>query len=434
MRDVNIVIIGGGSHNWSPKLMADLALTPTLRGGLTLMDIDPEPLDLMVRLGRQMMDQLGGHFQVTGTEDLSQALHGADYVILTINTGGYEATRQDLEIPEKYGVVQTVGDTVGPGGLVRGLRNIPVVAEIAHEMERVCPEAWLMNYSNPMCILTRTVDVVSDIRVVGLCHELLGLERKLMRILGVTERDRIKFEVGGINHFSWVRAATLDGQDILPKLEEFARTCKVDAPYEEFSPYKGHMKVKLRLLETTGLLGVAGDRHIVEFYSHFITPQSENGWKYGVKRTTADDFEEEYARNGQKARAMLAGQEPLPSQPSGEIVFRIIEAMEEDLNREFFVNLPNRGQIVNLPLDSVVETQAIANGKGLTPIAFGELRACVAPQVRLHSDIQEMIVEAGLTGDRELALQGFLLDPLVRDFDAGRQMFEEMCQAQGLFV
>jgi len=380
------------------------------------------------------MDELGGRFDVQGTTDLATALPGADYVVLTINTGGYQATRQDLEIPEKYGLVQTVGDTVGPGGLIRGLRNIPLVVEIAQEMARLCPDAWLMNYSNPLAILTRAVAVATDINVVGLCHELLGLERKLMSILGIAGSGRIKFQVGGINHFSWVAEATLDGQDIFPRLREFARTGRIDVSYEDFSPYHDQMEVKFRLLETTGLLGVAGDRHIVEFYGHLISPQSQHGWAYGVKRTTADDFEAEYANHGRAARAMLAGEERLPTSSSGEIVFQIIESIEYDLARQFFVNLPNAGQIANLPLDNVVETYALADARGLTPLAFGELPPSVAPQVRLHSEIQEMIVEAGLTGDKALAWQAFLLDPMIRDFDAGRQMFEEMCQAQGLFV
>ena len=329
--------------------------------------------------------------------------------------------------------MQTVGDTVGPGGLLRGLRNIPVVVELSHAMERACPQAWLMNYSNPMGILTRSASVASDIKVVGLCHELLGLEAKLMSLLGVSDLGRIQFDAGGINHFSWVRSATVDGEDILQRVLELARTWKVDVTYDDFPPYNDQMLVKFRLLETTGLLGVASDRHLVEFYSHFISPESEFGWQYGVKRTTADDFEEEYARNGRHARAVLAGEKPLPSWPSGEIVFQIIEAIELDQNREFFVNLPNVGQIANLPLDTIVETQAMANGRGLAPMAFGELPSSVSSQVRLHSEIQEMIVEAGLTGDKGLALQAFLLDPLVRDFDSGRRLFEEMCRAQQLF-
>lgn len=433
MNPVNITIVGGGSYNWSPKLMADLALKSQLHGRLTLMDIDPDALSQMEQLGRRMMAELDGRFEVIATTDLPRALDGADYVVLTINAGGYAATRLDLEIPEKYGLVQTVGDTVGPGGLMRGLRNLPVVVRLAQEMEEFCPDAWLMNYSNPMAILTRAVDVATDIKVVGMCHELMGLERKLAAMIGIAEPGRIKFRVGGINHLSWVTEATLDGEDILPRVREFARTWKKEASYEEFSPFKDQMVVKFGLLETTGLLGVAGDRHIVEFYSHYISPQSEHGWAYGVKRTTADDFEEECAGNRRLARMMLAGDAPLPTSSSGEIVFDIIEALEHDLGRHFFVNLPNWGQIANLPLDSVVETYAVADAKGLTPITFGELPPSVAPQVRLHTEIQEMIVEAGLTGDKELARQAFLLDPLILDFGDGRRMFDEMCEAHGLF-
>jgi len=433
-REIQITIIGGGSVNWSPKLLADLAHTRGLRGRLTLMDVNPEALDLTTRLGQKTMQELGGNFQVEGTTDLDESLQGADYVILTINTGGYAASRQDIEIPEKHSVVQTVGDTVGPGGLIRGIRNIPVVVQIAQHMEEICPDAWLLNYSNPMCILTYAVSVATDVKVVGLCHELHGLERTLMFVLGLGEWGRIKFQVGGINHFSWVLDAWLDSESIFPRLHEYAGTLqRADLSYEEFSPYGDQTLVKFGLLQTTGVLGVAGDRHIVEFYSHFLTPESEWGWKYGVKRTIPDDFQAAYKANGEQARDLLEGRDELPSSPSGEIVFALIESMERDLNKEFFVNLPNVGQIANLPLDRVVETYAIANARGLTPLALGELPESVAPQVRLHSDIQEMIVEATLTGDKDLARQAFLLDPLIHDFDAGQAMFEEMCQAQGLF-
>lgn len=432
-REVQITLVGGGSHNWAPKLLADLAYTKSLSGRLVLMDINPRALDLMTRLGQKMMHDLGGNFQVEGTTDLDAALVGADYVILTINTGSYEASRQDIEIPERYGVVQTVGDTVGPGGLIRGIRNIPVVVHLAQRMEVLCPRAWLINYSNPMGILTHAVSVATDIQVVGLCHELQGLERTLMYVLGLGERGRIKFKVGGINHFSWVLDAWLDGESIFPRLHEHAKTVRpADIAYEDFSPYGDQTVVKFGLLQTTGVLGVAGDRHIVEFYSCFLTPESQWGWKYGVKRTTPDDFEEAYRENGAWARAMLEGKADLPSR-SEEIVFDLIASIEHDWSREFFVNLPNVGQIANLPLDRVVETYAVANAKGLTPVALGELPPSVAPQVRLHSDIQEMIVEATLTGDKALARQAFLLDPLIRDFNAGRAMFEEMCEVQNLF-
>jgi len=439
-RDVNITIIGGGSYNWTPKLLSDLALTRGLRGQLVLMDIDPGALDLMVALGQKTMRELDGGFAVRGTTDRDEALDGADYVVLTISTGGYPASRQDIEIPEQYGVVQTVGDTVGPGGIIRGLRNVPVVAEIAWAMERHCPDAWLLNYSNPMCVLTSAVYQATDIKVVGLCHELMGLELKLMYVWGpamgvaIPGRDSLKLTVGGINHFSWVTSAHVGGQDLFPGLLEYARHYELpDIPYDDFDPTGDLYAVKLGLLETTGVLGVAGDRHIVEFWPGFITPESEYGWRYGVKRTTPDDFERWYREAGKEARAMLAGEEDIYSDPSGEIVWELVDSIEHDRGRQFFVNLPNRGQIINLPLDAVVETYAVADARGLTPVTGDELPESVAPLTRLHANVQEMVVEAALTGDRELALQAFLLDPMIRDFRAGRHMFDELCAAQGLF-
>ncbi|MBU0490657.1 MAG: hypothetical protein KKA73_20945 [Chloroflexi bacterium] len=438
---VNITIIGGGSYNWTPKLLSDLALTQGLRGQLALVDVDPAALDLMVPLGQKTMQELAGDFVVRGTTNRQEALDGADYVVLTINTGGYEATRQDIEIPERYGVVQTVGDTVGPGGIMRGLRNVPVVVEIAQDMELLCPDAWLLNYSNPMCVLTSAVNWATDIKAVGLCHELLGLEMKLRFVWGSSigvdnpAGARLKLAVGGINHFSWVTAAHADGVDLFPGLLEYARHYKLpDIAYDEFDPVGDLYAVKLGLLETTGCLGVAGDRHIVEFWPGFISPEFPYSWRYGVKRTTPDDFERWYREAGSEARAMLNGEEDVLSDHSGEIVWLLVDAIEHDRGQQFFVNLPNRGQISNLPLDAVVETYAVADAQGLTPVTFGDLPASVAPITALHADIQEMVVEAALTGDRDLALQAFLLDPMIRDFNDGRRMFDELCAAQDLFA
>ncbi|NLE77391.1 MAG: hypothetical protein GX605_11650 [Chloroflexi bacterium] len=433
-REVRITIVGGGSANWAPKLLADLAHPPTLRGHLVLMDIDSAALQTMTGLGRKMMAGLGGRFRVEGVTDLDAALQGADYVVLTINTGGYPATRQDLEIPERYGVFQTVGDTVGPGGLMRGLRNAPVVVGIAQRMAALCPGAWLLNYSNPMGILCQAAALATGITVVGLCHELQGLERTLQTVLGLERQGQVALRVGGINHFSWVLEAWLDGQSVFPRLREHARTLhRADISYDEMSPYADQTLVKFLLLEATGALGVAGDRHIVESYRNFLSPESECGWTYGVKRTTADEFEQAFRDHRAWAQGMLAGQEALPDRHSGETVFQIIEARERDLGRPFFVNLPNVGQIANLPQGRVVVTYALVGAHGLAPLALGELPPSVAPQVRLHSDIQEMVVQAALTSDKSLARQAFCLDPLMPDFRASQALFEEMCQAQGLF-
>lgn len=291
-----------------------------------------------------------------------------------------------------------------------------------------------MNYSNPMCILTRAVTAVTDIRVVGMCHELMGLEHKLMDLFEVEEEGRIEMKVAGINHLSWVLEARLDGRDLFPELREHIRNYeRPGVSYEYLSPYLDLRLIKYALFEITGALGVAGDRHIAEFYPHFISKESDYGWKYGVKRTTPDDYEERYLAAGELAKGMACGEEPLYDEKSGEVVFGIIESIEHDLNREFFVNLPNHGQVCNLPFERIVETYAVANSQGLTPVVVGPLPKGIAATCCLHSEIQELIVQATLQNDRRLALQAFLMDPLIRDFELGRKMFAEMCEAHQLF-
>jgi len=269
----------------------------------------------------------------------------------------------------------------------------------------------------------------------------MGLEMKLRYVWGTSIgiespfSANLKLTVGGINHFSWVTSAYADGRDLFPGLLDYARNYQLpDISYDDMDPVGDLYAVKLGLLETTGCLGVAGDRHIVEFWPGFISPESQHGWSYGVKRTTPDVFERWYREAGEEAQAMVDGKEDIPADLSGEIVWEIVDSMEHDRGKQFFVNLPNRGQISNLPLDAVVETYAVADAQGLTPVVFGDLPASVAPITRLHANIQEMVVEAALTGNRDLALQAFLLDPMIRDVRAGRLMFDELCRAQGLFV
>ena len=195
-----ITIVGGGSYTWSPQFIRDIVVEPQLAGStITLHDIDPQPLDLVHALGQKVVDACSGDHVLEKTLDLDEALSGADFVILTISTGGLQAMRQDLEIPEKYGIYQSVGDTVGPGGLARGLRNIPVVVDIARRLQALGPNAWLLNYTNPMTTLCRAVTQQTDIRTIGLCHEFRGVRRHLAALFGVDETD-IKASVGGINH------------------------------------------------------------------------------------------------------------------------------------------------------------------------------------------------------------------------------------------
>lgn len=197
---MKIAFIGGASVNWAPKLIVDMAVTPTLEGARrVLYDVDADALAVMGRAGERLVALSGGPLDVETTPDLASALEGADYVILCVAIGGLPAMRNDLEIPERYGVMQTVGDTVGPGGLARGLRHIPFALRVAREMEQLCPDAWLLNLTNPMRTICRAISRATQIRILGLCHEVGGRLRYLSRLLTGSETET-EATVAGINH------------------------------------------------------------------------------------------------------------------------------------------------------------------------------------------------------------------------------------------
>jgi alpha-galactosidase len=440
MAGPNITIIGGGSYTWSPLFIRDIAITPELHGShIRLHDIDPEPLNLVHRLGQAINDAAGGPLTLTATTNLVDALQGADFVILTITTGGLGAMRWDLEIPEKHGIYQTVGDTVGPGGLARGLRNIPVIVEIAHHMARCCPDAWLLNYTNPMSTLCRAVARETPIRVVGLCHEYFGVRQHLAHFFQV-EPAEIACQLAGINHLTWITRMEIGGADrfseLLPLAEQILDgSIQVDA--EDSSSMADRFKVKARLLQIYGALPAAGDRHIAEFFPFFLGEAAGYGQAYGLKRTSVA----ERAAWQQEARsfveALLAGQAPLEphlAQPSGEAANRIIAALRGGKPYTGPLNLPNRGQISNLPRDAIVETLGTVSRDEITPLHFGKLPEAAAAVTTRHIANQEGIVQAALTGDHHLALQMLANDPLVHDLAGCEAMLDEMLAANRTYL
>src|ERR1700694_1879438 len=190
MAHTRVCFVGGGSYNWMPKLLGDLALNPDLEGSIVLQDINPAALEDIERYGRNAMASVGSNFTIETTTDLERGLDGAEFVVVTITTGGLDTMALDLAIPEKYGIYQSVGDTVGPGGLSRALRNVPVMVGIAQAMQRRCPNAWVLNLTNAVTVLTRAVGLTSRIKVVGLSHELFGVRGALIRMFGGGVQDR----------------------------------------------------------------------------------------------------------------------------------------------------------------------------------------------------------------------------------------------------
>jgi alpha-galactosidase/6-phospho-beta-glucosidase family protein len=429
-----IAFVGGGSYQWGPKIILDVALNERLRGGtLVLHDISAEALDDMFDWRRKAIERATADLKLEKTLVLEEALRGADFVVLSISTGGLDATALDLEIPARYGVVQTVGDTVGPGGLFRGLRNIPVVVEIARAMERFCPEAVLLNLTNPLTILTRAVTMATSIRAIGLCHELFSTLGMLSKMFEAPE-EAINVRVAGINHFIWVTEVSVHGRDVTG--EAFRRIAGGEAREISLSdtdgntdPFVNTWGIRTELCTLYGYLPAAGDRHVCEFLPGYLQDEKERE-RLDLRVTTVDVRRDRLAQDREMVRRMIRDDEPIPTRRSREEISDIIAAMWTGEDSVNIVNLPNAGQIRDLPFGAVVETYGALNGAGASGIVFGELPPPVAALVHSHVFNQEAIVLAGLTEETDLAFRAFLNDPLVGNRADARDMFDEMLEAQ----
>jgi len=423
MVEVKIVVIGGGSFLWSPSIIKDIILTKDLSGStITLMDIDPKALRVMLKLGEKIVKKAGRDFKIEGTTNRREALQGSDYVILTISTGGLETMKYDLEIPRKYGVYQSVGDTTGPGGISRALRTIPVVVNITEDMEDLCPNAWLINYTNPITTLCMAVNKTTKIKTIGLCHGLFDTLHMLQKIFSVRPHE-IQVKVGGINHLLWILDLQVKGQDGYALLRDY-----IDRHGLSISP------VALKLFQGFCYLPAPQDRHIAEFFPYFLTEEAEAGKKYGVSLTTISDRLQRRAEIKQNIMKMLSGKMPIEMTKSWEKASDIISAIENRREEIHIMNLPNKGQIANLPMDTVVETFGVVSASGAHGIAVGKLPNGILNTLYPHVIKNELAVEAALTGDRQLALQAMLTDPLVRNIENAKKMLDELLKANAKYL
>jgi alpha-galactosidase/6-phospho-beta-glucosidase family protein len=434
---VRICIVGGGSYNWSPILLRDLAATPELTGTVVLHDIDAAAGEELCRLGRKIASATGSGLSIEANPDQREALRGADAVVVTITTGGLAAMRHDLEIPLRYGIRQSVGDTVGPGGLSRALRGVPVMVELARTMEEVCPDAWMINLSNPMAAFVRAVAKTTRIKVVGLCHELFGVRRVLAKLLETTE-DGLDLHVAGTNHLTWLLAVGVRGEDGLALLRRYLAAggeIPLTPPAtDHMASFQDRWRLKLALFDAYGYLPAAGDRHLAEFFPYFLRDEDVAAVEYGVLLTRVEHREAMFRAARERVRAWIEGREPLTVERSNEELADVIAALATGRERIAIVNLPNRGQIENLPRDAVVETFGVVGATGIRGIAAGALPLGVLSTVQPHVVNQELIVDAALSGDRQLAVQAFLGDPLVGDFRSTPRMVEELIEANRAYL
>ncbi len=436
-----IVVIGGGSYTWGPTFLRDIFATPELKGStIVLQDIAQDRVDLVYSLAKKMLDDFHLDFHLEKTLSLDEALQGADFVILTITTGGLESMRPDLEIPAKYGIKQSVGDTTGPGGLSRALRNIPVVAGIGRKVMEICPNALFLNYTNPLTVLTRVL-AMQGVRVVGLCHEWIGVREHLAQVLQ-TKPENITAKIAGVNHLIWVTDLYADGKrvfDELPAITEKILSGELKVDQDDSSVFADHAKVKSTLFKLYGALPAAGDRHIAEFFPHFINESTGWGADYDLRLTSVEDRYEMEAEAMGLIEAALHGDMPLVpfmADVSTEAANKIIRALICGEAYVGIMNLPNVGQISNLPYDAVVETYGVIDSTGAHAITYGDVSVGVQNILQKHISNQEMTVEAAVSGNREIALQVLLNDSLSSrlSIPQAKQMLDELLEVNKQYL
>lgn len=428
VEQLQIAYIGGGSRGWAWGLMSDLALSPELSGTVKLYDIDREAARKNEIIGNRLtaLPESRGAWSYEAVDRLENALRGADFVIISIVPGTFTEMASDVHTPEKYGIYQSVGDTVGPGGILRALRTIPLYAGFAEAIKAYCPEAWVINYTNPMTLCTRTLyEVFPEIKAFGCCHEVFEVQKLMAEMLEDMEgiagvhRSEIKTNVLGINHFTWMDSVEYEGRDLLPLYRQF-----VDKYYEEgFSKQKkAHWmnqyfdsahRVKFDLFRRYGIVAAAGDRHLAEFCgkSYLASPEEVAYWKFGL--TPVAWRTDNRVRLLERSERLVRGEEPLKLEGSGEEGVLQIKALLGLGDLITNVNLPNIGQMTGLPLRSVVETNAVLSHNRVTPVAAGRLPAEVESLVQRHVANQETTLRAGLVKDVNLAFRAFTADPLV---------------------
>lgn len=423
-----IAFIGAGSWGFTRKLVRDLLTFPTLENStIALMDIDAERLDFATRAVQRIVEM--GHYpaQVQSTMNRAEALADADFVVVTILAGGLDVWRHDIEIPKRYGVDINIGDTRGPAGIFRALRTIPVMLEIARDMERYCPDALMLNYTNPMAMLCRAMQRETSIQLTGLCHSVQGTAEMLAGWIGAP-MEEITYTCAGINHMAWYLDYQWNGKDAYPLIHQ-AVSERPEVYNEEIVRNEMFLALDHYVTESSGHNSEYNwwFRKRPDLIEQYCTHGT--GWNPGVYAYILDRYSERENTWRDEAKAWFAQEQPMDLARGHEYAAYIMNAIQGGEPFEFNGNVQNTGLITNLPPNACVEVPVWANRKGLTPVYVGALPPQCAMLTNLSASIEEMAVEAALTGDPRLVYQAIAHDPLtaaVLSLAEIKQMVNEM--------
>lgn len=421
-----IAFIGAGSTVFARNILGDCLLTESLRESeFALFDIDPQRLKDSEMMLTNLNRNTGGYGKIVSYTDRREALRDADYVICAIQVGGYEpCTVTDFEVPKKYGLRQTIGDTLGIGGIFRALRTLPVFEDIARDMEEVCPDAWLLNYVNPMAILTGYMQRYTGVKTVGLCHSVQACVPELLRPLGMST-EGVQWKIAGINHMAWLLEVTRDGEDLYPEIKRraFARTDK------------HHDMVRYEIMKQFGYYVTESSEHNAEYMPYFI--KNRNPELIEQFNIPLDEYPRRCVAQIQGWEAMrkeLVENKDLSHSRSHEYGSYIMEAMETDTPYKIGGNVLNTGLITNLPQEACVEVPCLVDASGVTPTYVGALPEQLAALNRTNINVQLLTIEAYVTRKKEHIYHAAFLDPHTGSeltLDEIRSLCDDLIEAHG---
>ncbi len=425
---LKVVLLGGGSLYFG-NVLGEIAATPELAGAaVTLYDVNARRLDLMRRYGARVAAKAANGMTVRAARDLPAALDGADFAIASIGVHGpNQAWHQaDTDAVARLGIIQTTGDTVGPSGLSQGLRIVPIFVAIARQMERYCPDAILLNHSNPMAVICRAVTKTTRIRTIGYCHNVAGGIQYFARVLEVPP-DTLEVTVAGPNHCVWLLGIACRGRDVYPELKRRI-LARPPEPRETFAR---------EMLGLFDLFPIGGDRHIIEFFPHARRAAHPRRIPYGLQWRSdmirENRLQRELHRTPSTVALVAAGQQEvkLPQTLSPEAMGQQLRALRFGPGKLHVVNIPNQGAVPNVPDWAVLELRAAIGPGGARPVAVGALPPQAARWTLAQIYAHELTVDAAIEGSRRKALMALACDPMIRDFAEARRVFDALVKAQG---
>ncbi|SFA78300.1 alpha-galactosidase [Cohnella sp. OV330] len=399
-----ITFLGAGSTVFVKNVLGDSMLVPSLQGfELALFDIDPERLKESESMLRNIQASSGSKCRIVAYSDRKEALRGAKYVVNAIQVGGYDpCTITDFEVPKKYGLRQTIADTLGIGGIFRNLRTIPVMMDFARDIREVCPDAWFLNYTNPMAVLTNVMNTYGGVKTVGLCHSVQACVSHLFDGLGM-DKEGVTSRIAGINHMAWLLEVTKDGVDLYPEIKRRAA---------EKQKEKHHDMVRYELMAKFGYYVTESSEHNAEYHPYFI----KKNYPELIERFNIplDEYPRrcvEQIKGWKEMRDSIVNNATLTHERSHEYASYIFDAMETNVPFKIGGNVMNTGLITNLPKEACVEVPCLVDASGVTPTYVGDLPPQLAALNRTNINTQLLTIEAAMAGKKEHIYHAALLDP-----------------------